>query len=221
MDPHKQGDEDFLGNRLRISIRQMEIDDLAEVYHLGEELFTSKTLPVLYRTWDPFEVTYYYNTDPEFCLVAETEDEELIGFALGSTVDKDGSPWRYGYLAWLGVKKEYQGKKVAHRLLKEFERRMKEEGVRMLLVDTEGDNTRAMRFFQSNGFSRPTAHVWLTKSLSRQEVATMKPLKPLKPLAASKAKRSGGATRNGKASTNGHGKAMQEMPGLVVVPETA
>ncbi len=36
-----------------IAIREMEIDDIASVYHLGEKLFTSEELPILYRNWDP------------------------------------------------------------------------------------------------------------------------------------------------------------------------
>ena len=34
-----------------ISIREMTIDDLAEVFHLGERVFTASQVPNLYRTW--------------------------------------------------------------------------------------------------------------------------------------------------------------------------
>ena len=40
--------------RADVSIRQMEVDDIASVYHLGEKLFTSEEFPILYRTWDPY-----------------------------------------------------------------------------------------------------------------------------------------------------------------------
>ena len=63
----------------QLDIRDMEIDDLANVYHLGEELFTSELYPYIYRTWDQWEVIGLYNTDPEYCLVAEI-DEQLAGF---------------------------------------------------------------------------------------------------------------------------------------------
>jgi hypothetical protein len=33
-------------------VREMGIDDLAPVYHLGERLFTSDLYPSLYRTWE-------------------------------------------------------------------------------------------------------------------------------------------------------------------------
>ena len=222
--------EGDLGARPRITIREMEIDDLAAVYHLGESLFTRAALPVLYRTWDPYEVTFYYNTDPDFCLVAETDDEELVGFALGSTVDKDGSSWRYGYLAWLGVKQEFQGHRVAHRLLREFEKRMKEEGVRMLIVDTEGDNARALAFFKGQGFSRPTTHVWLTKSLTRREQPAVKPMKPLV-VTKAKVKRGDAPARSGKrrpepaGAGNGHtpprARELAGLPELVARPGSA
>ncbi len=60
------------GNECRkkpeVIIKQMEIDDVSTVYHLGEELFTSDELPILYRTWDAYEVTDYFSSDPDYCL---------------------------------------------------------------------------------------------------------------------------------------------------------
>ena len=169
-------DTGSLPNNGHIAIREMEIGDLAPIYDLGERLFTRRDFPVLYRTWDSFEVTHYYDSDPEYCLVAEGAGGTVIGFALGSTVEKDRSAWKYGYLAWLGVAPEYQGTKVADRLLKEFEKRIKEAGVRILLVDTEADNYRAIRFFQDRGFAQPKNHVWLSKSLSRHHHNGTRPL---------------------------------------------
>ena len=50
--------------RSLITIEDMTIDDLAKVYHLGKKAYFTE-FPVLYRTWDEFEVTDYYNTDPD------------------------------------------------------------------------------------------------------------------------------------------------------------
>jgi len=61
--------------RPKIIIRQMELDDLAPVFHLGEQLFTSDELPILYRTWDPYEVTDAFSDDPDYCFVAETDGQ--------------------------------------------------------------------------------------------------------------------------------------------------
>jgi ribosomal protein S18 acetylase RimI-like enzyme len=171
-----------------ITIREMEIDDLSPVYHLGERLFTRSRFPVLYRTWDTFEVTEYYNSDPEYCLVAENGQGSVIGFALGNIVEKDRSAWKYGYLAWLGVAPEHQGKNVADRLIKEFEQRVKEDGARILLVDTEADNQRAIQFFRRHGFAQPKNHVWMSKSLTRAQKSDTK-IKELNPGVAPKKSR--------------------------------
>ena len=52
--------------RPEVTIRQMEIDDLSPVYHLGEQLFTSDRYTILYRTWDPYEVTDAFTSDPDY-----------------------------------------------------------------------------------------------------------------------------------------------------------
>ena len=88
--------------RLNLTIREMEIDDLAPVFHLGEKVFTSREVPNLYRTWDEYEVVTLFQSEPEFCLVAEI-GAHLVGFALGTTISKTQSAWKYGHLIWLGM----------------------------------------------------------------------------------------------------------------------
>jgi len=157
-----------LSPRLRITIREMEIDDIASVYHLGEQLFTSEEFPILYRTWDPYEVTEYFGSDPEYCLVAETKGI-IVGFLLATTIEKEGTAWKkYGYLAWIGVDESYQRTRLGRRLYKELEKRLGEEGVRMVIADTDGDNEGAIAFFKSVGFSTRAEHLWLAKTLHRK-----------------------------------------------------
>jgi ribosomal protein S18 acetylase RimI-like enzyme len=149
----------------RIVIREMEIDDLAKVFHLGEDLFTAENFPILYRTWDPFEVTGMFHTDPYFCLVAENDNDEIIGFVMGTTIDK-GTAWNYGYITWLGVAHGWQRRQVGQRLVDALEDRMlEEEDVRMFLVDTSAHNIRGIRFFQKQGFEHMQEHVYLWKTL--------------------------------------------------------
>ena len=90
MDKSTQDADDLL------DIREMTIDDFAEVFHLGELLFTSDYSPSMYRTWDEYEITTMFNSDSELCLVAELESA-IVGFALGTTVDKSNSAWKYGW----------------------------------------------------------------------------------------------------------------------------
>jgi ribosomal protein S18 acetylase RimI-like enzyme len=155
-------------HRAEVEIREMEIDDVAPVYHLGEELFTSEEFPILYRTWDPYEVTDYFTSEPEYCLVAEAEGR-TVGFILANVVEKEGTAWKkYGYLSWIGVAQDYQRTNLGQRLYSRLEDILKEEGVRMVIADTEADNLPAIEFFKSQGFSIREDHTWLAKTLQRR-----------------------------------------------------
>jgi ribosomal protein S18 acetylase RimI-like enzyme len=154
--------------KLNLTIREMDIDDLAAVFHLGEELFTARHVPNLYRTWDEYEVLTLFQSDPEFCLVAEVDDE-IVGFALGTTIEKSHSAWKYGHLVWLGVKPALHRHGVAVKLFNQFRDLMLDDGVRMLLVDTEADNLPALHFFRRMGFGSPEEHIYLTLNLASQQ----------------------------------------------------
>lgn len=147
-----------------VDVRSMDIDDLAAVFHLGEELFTAEEYTNLYRTWDEFEVVGLYNSDTETCLVAEM-DGRLVGFLLGTTIIKSGSAWKYGYIVWLGVDPTTQRAGVAQRLFNHFRDLMKDMGMRIILVDTQADNLQALRFFRKQGFTNPEEHVFLSLNL--------------------------------------------------------
>ena len=151
----------------RVRIREMTIDDLSEVFHLGEKLFTSEYSPSMYRTWDEYEITTLFNSDNELCLVAELEDT-IIGFALGTTVEKQHSAWKYGYLVWLGIKKGIQKSGAGAKLFRELKRRMIEQGVRMMLVDTDADNHAGISFFKKQGFGNVQQHVYMSLNLSKK-----------------------------------------------------
>ena len=147
-------------------IRDMEIDDLANVYHLGEELFTSELYPYIYRTWDQWEVIGLYNTDPEYCLVAEI-DEQLAGFVLGTIINK--STLVYGYIIWLGVAPNNQRRGVADKLVDKLVERMIDDGARFMMVDTDPENLPALKFFTRKGFGNMRQHVFLSLNLSEHD----------------------------------------------------
>ena len=151
----------------KVRIREMSIDDLSEVFHLGEEIFTAEYSPSLYRTWDEYEITTLFNSDSELCLVAEI-GEKIVGFALGTTVEKHHSAWKYGYLVWLGVRTGLQKKKVGEKLFKEIRRRMQDQGVRIIIIDTDAENHAAIRFFTKQGFGNVQEHVYMTLNLAKK-----------------------------------------------------
>jgi ribosomal protein S18 acetylase RimI-like enzyme len=150
----------------QLEIRELTIDDLAAVFHLGERLFTSDFSPSMYRTWDEYEITTLFNSDSELCLVAEL-DGEIVGFALGTTVEKQNSAWKYGYLVWIGVRPGLQKCGAGHRLFSELKKRMIDQGVRMIVIDTDADNEAGINFFKREGFGNIQEHVYMTLNLSR------------------------------------------------------
>jgi len=148
-------------------IRELAIDDFSKVFHIGEQVFTVEYSQSLYRTWDEYEITTLFNSDSELCLVAEAGDE-ILGFVLGTTVTKHNSPWKYGYLVWLGVRKDIQQVGVGSGLFREIKHRMKEQGVRMMIIDTSADNQPAVRFFKKQGFDDVQEHLYMSLNLTRK-----------------------------------------------------
>lgn len=155
----------------------MTIDDLALVFHMGEKLFRAEHAPNTYRAWDEYEVTDLFYSDTEFCLVAEYE-EQTIGFALGTTISKPRSAWKYGYLTWLGVLPEFQRKGVADKLFQRFKSLMLQANVRILVVDTEADNAKALNFFAEQGFGHPQEHIYLSMNLDQERQRMSRKKKP-------------------------------------------
>ncbi len=153
------------GRRPEIEVREMDIDDLPVVFHMGDRTFTSAT-PNLYRTWDEYEVTSLFTTESEYCLVAEDKTaSKVVGFAMGTTVTKPRSPWKYGYLVWMVVDDSYRQLGIGERLVRRLAERMVEAGVRILLVDTDAKNKAALAFFRNQGFEQPHPHVYLSMNL--------------------------------------------------------
>jgi len=148
----------------KVVIREMEFDDLPSVFHLGESLFVAAKSPVLYRTWDEYEIMERFISDKEFCIVA-TIDKKIVGFAIGTIIEKARAAWSYGYLSWIGIDKKYQSKGIGRTMVNRLTRKFIEQGARMMMLDTATDNTAAIRFFKKKGFHNVEQHVYLSKSL--------------------------------------------------------
>ncbi len=149
-----------------LTVREMRIEDIAPVYALGEKLFTADKWPSLYRTWDEYEPVRLFSSDGEFCFVAE-RDAEVIGFALGTLIEKRKNPWKYGYLMWIGVEPEHAGIGVASRLADELTEEFIRAGARIMIVDTDAENEGAIAFFHRHGFGNEDKHVYMSRNLTR------------------------------------------------------
>lgn len=151
---------------MTIEIREMELEDLPAVYALGEATFTAELWPSLHRTWDDLELALMYASDRETCLVAENEKGRLVGFVLGTLLEKRASAWKYGWVTWIAVRPRARKERVGRRLLEALTEILIEQGARMMIVDTDPENTAAMHFFEKNGFGNPQPHIYLSRNLT-------------------------------------------------------
>lgn len=147
-----------------VVIREMELPDLDPVFALGQKLFTAEKWPTLYRSWDEYEVVHLFGTDGEYCLVAEANGK-VIGFALGTLMEKYRSPWRYGWLLWLGVDPRWKRRGIGTRLVRRLTEIFIDKNARMILVDTDAENRDALAFFRGEGFGNEIDHVYLSLNL--------------------------------------------------------
>lgn len=150
-------------------VRQMTLDDLPDVWRISEKIFTPYSLQFTYRTWNIGELLSHFQDEPELCLVAEeAKTGRIVGFVIGAVLKRPYSPWTYGYFAWAGVKKAWQKQGVGERLYKELERRFREKGVRIALVDVESGNHAGIRFIEKLGFKKSQIFIWYSKYLEQQ-----------------------------------------------------
>ena len=145
----------------------MDLHDLPAVFDLGSRLFISE-VSASYRTWDVYEVSSFFNSDPDYCLVAD-DGGSTVGFILGTTYEKEGAALKYGYVAWIGVEPRFQGRGVARRLYEEIERRMSGDGAGAMIMDTDEGNRTAIDFFTRMGFGQPSTQIWMTKTVAQSE----------------------------------------------------
>lgn len=148
-----------------VTIRPLQLEDLAPVFALGEEIFSADKWPNLYRTWDQYELASLYVSDNDFCFVAEI-NEKVVGFAFGTVIEKRHSAWQYGYLLWLGVDPTAKKRGVGAQLVNAITKAFIHHGARMMMVDTAADNATAIRFFKSQGFGHDTPHVYFSRNLT-------------------------------------------------------
>jgi ribosomal protein S18 acetylase RimI-like enzyme len=148
-----------------VEVREMELEDLAGVYALGEAVFTADKWPSLYRTWDEYEPVSLFLSDGEFCLVAEYK-KQLAGFVMGSLIDKRKSAWSYGYLTWLAVDPNLKRGGIASLLIEEVTEAYIRAGARMMIADTDADNKPAIKLFRKHDFLREEQHIYLSKNLT-------------------------------------------------------
>jgi ribosomal protein S18 acetylase RimI-like enzyme len=88
----------------------------------------------------------------------------VVGFCLGTTIEKPRSSWKYGYLVWLGCSVNYQGLGLASQLYTVMTALFAKARCRIVMIDTQQNNRAALAFFRNKGFGHDEEHVYLSNA---------------------------------------------------------
>jgi ribosomal-protein-alanine N-acetyltransferase len=132
----------------RVSVRPVQATDLEDVLALDERAFVP-----LWRTDRP-TLTEQLSQSPYF-VVAEWENR-MVGYAYASLTG------RHGHLTRLVVDPALQGQRIGARLLAECIKFFSRQGVYGVTLNTQKDNTQALRLYHWFGFTLlgREAEVW-------------------------------------------------------------
>ncbi|HEY0087493.1 MAG TPA: N-acetyltransferase, partial [Candidatus Lokiarchaeia archaeon] len=121
-----------------LTIRRFEPSDMFAVIKLA-----SDTLPERYN---PSLFNYFYEIYPQGFIVAE-KAHKIIGFIVGVKINPNNAR-----ILMLSVLKSHRKQKIGTDLLKEFLKEISREKIRYVELEVRIDNTKAIIFYQKNGF---------------------------------------------------------------------
>ena len=106
------------------------------------------------------EIKMKLKRDPELFLVAEDEDERLVGTVLGS--------WdaRRGWIHHLAIHPDKQRSGLGSRIIQELERRMRKKGVLKVNAIVYRTNQKSINFFIKQGYEYHEEDLFFGKILS-------------------------------------------------------
>lgn len=100
--------------------------------------------------------------------MATTKEDGVVGFCIGTTIEKVKSSWKYGYLVWLGCSEAVQGRGLGNQLYNVTTELFQKDKCRILMIDTQQNNHGAIEFFRKLGFGNDEGHVYLTNAPSKE-----------------------------------------------------
>lgn len=149
-------------NATPITIRLMKADDFDAVVKIDAKILAAPR-PKYYQL--KFEKLFQSRDFVPTSLVAETEDQTVVGFVMGELyMGEYGIFQEEARLDTIGVDPDHQQRGVGERLIDEFMDHLKEIGVRKVNTLVDWDDSRLIRFFSANRF-RPSKTVNLERSL--------------------------------------------------------
>lgn len=145
---------------MEITARVGTPKDFQTIQRLNNEVFVDNATydDYLNLEWPHSEQgeEYYRNalSDSRFhCLIAEA-DGKPVGYLIGKM---GGHSYRKGKVAEIdnmGVTPSFRSKGIGSRLIQEFKRWCKQEGIERIYVNVYSTNTRAISFYERHGLTR-------------------------------------------------------------------
>ncbi|HLW02827.1 MAG TPA: GNAT family N-acetyltransferase [Ktedonobacterales bacterium] len=137
-----------------VVVRQMKLDDLPQVFRIGNPHFGSGE-ELSYSYWSLDEIVDHFSNWGELCFVAES-DGQVLGFVLGAN-EYNGQ--RMGHLEWIAVDHAYQQRGVATKLAETVFNAMREQHLPYAVIDVEESNHESMAFFGKRLGLKPVAAI--------------------------------------------------------------
>ncbi|MEU2221793.1 GNAT family N-acetyltransferase [Streptomyces sp. NPDC018347] len=131
-----------------LTLRPLGFEHLAAVLELGRRVYDTDAMP--YTGWSLSAVAGHLDAPDPACLVL-LDGERVAGFVLGSLSFEQRADW--GYLEWIAVDPDYQGRGAASRLVEECCARLAAAGAVCVVTDVERRNTASAELMRRNGFA--------------------------------------------------------------------
>ncbi|MGD9972189.1 MAG: GNAT family N-acetyltransferase [Desulfatirhabdiaceae bacterium] len=149
-------------NGSTFKIRLMKADDFDAVVEIDEKVL-KKARPEYYEM--KFDKLFKSKDYLPTSLVAETEDETVVGFVMGELyMGEYGIFQEEATLDTIGVHPDYRKKGVGEQLITEFVDHLKKLGVKKIYTLVGWDDSSLIHFFGANHFV-PSRTVNLERSL--------------------------------------------------------
>jgi ribosomal-protein-alanine N-acetyltransferase len=128
---------------LSIHIRRAETDDLETLCSIEKECFTTDA-------FTKEQLEYLLENLKGISLIAQINNE-TVGFILGLINNYDKT--RTGHVYTIDVAVKHRRRGVGRRLLREFEERLVENGVRICYLEARRGNVVALELYRKQGYT--------------------------------------------------------------------
>ncbi|RJQ81549.1 GNAT family N-acetyltransferase [Pseudonocardiaceae bacterium YIM PH 21723] len=126
----------------------MGLGHIAGVLDLGHRVFDVSAMP--YTSWSLTSLAVHFDEQPDACWVA-CDGPRVVAFVLGSLDYDDREDW--GYLEWIAVDPEYQGRGLAGDLLELSCKALFAAGATRVVTDVEQSNVASAGLMRRHGFA--------------------------------------------------------------------